>query len=299
MAKMMALWAVLAAMVPVAASAQSTGGCEVGHSAEPADMKALAASIFAAGDVATIDNLLDCFADPDPAVRDEAAFTLWSDGLRGGHVSPALLRHATARLSAVLAGPDDAAGFHKPFAALALSEVARTDRVAAWMTDAELHALAQTGAAYLRGVGDYRGFVPGEGWRHGVAHGSDLALQLALDPRLTRADADLLLAAVAAQVAPPASPFYHYGEPARLARPVLFLAKRADIDGDAWAAWFATLHPDGAARWKDAYSTDAGLAAVHNTTAFAAAIYVGAAEAQDPQVRRLAPLAAELLKSLP
>ena len=84
-----------------------------------------------------------------------------------------------------------------------------------------------------------------------------------------------------------------------MARPILFFAKRADIDEATWTAWFGTLRPDENARWKDAYAGDAGLAAIPNTTAFANAIYVGATEAQDPQIRRLAPLAAELLRALP
>ncbi len=263
------------------------------------DLKAHAGRFFPAADSAAIDALLACLADPDPAVRDGFAFTLWSEGLRSGHLSPALLRHANARLQATLTEPDDAAGFRKPFAALALSEVARADRIAPFLTEAELHALAAAGAAYLRNVADYRGFVAGEGWRHGVAHGADLMLQLALDPRLSRADADLLLGAVAAQVAPAGPVYYVHGEPGRLARPILYLAKRPDIDEAAWAAWFKTLHPDASARWQDAYAGDAGLAAVHNSSAFAQAIYVSASETPDPQIRRLAPLAVELIKALP
>jgi hypothetical protein len=208
------------------------------------------------------------------------------------------MRHALNMLTRMVAAPDDAAGFRRPFAALTLSEIARADRVTAYLTEAELHGLVETGATYLRGVSDYRGFVAGEGWRHGVAHGADLLLQLALNPRLPRADADLLLGAIAAQVAPISSPYYIHGESARLARPVLFLAKRADIDDAAWAAWFKTLQPDNTPRWKAPYGDIARLAAIHNSTAFANAIYVGAAESSDPQVRRLAPLAAELLKTL-
>ncbi|KTE46410.1 MULTISPECIES: DUF2785 domain-containing protein [unclassified Sphingopyxis] len=232
-------------------------------------------------------------------MRDGFAFTLWSEGLRGGHLSPALLRHANARLQAALAEPDDAAGFRKPFAALALSEVARADRIAPFLTEAELHALAASAAAYLRGVTDYRGFVASEGWRHGVAHGADLMLQLALNPRLGRADAELLLGAVAAQVAPAGPVYYVHGEPGRLARPILYLAKRPDIDDDAWAAWFKTLHPDTSVRWQDAHAGEPGLAAVHNSSAFAQAVYVSASETADPQIKRLAPLAVELIKTLP
>lgn len=298
---MKAIWAALgmAAMLaatPVTAT-EATPKCAVERPGD-ADLGAYATRYFPKAEAFAIDALLACLSDPDPTVRDGFAFALWSEGLRGKHLSAALMRHAQTRLTAMLTAADTA-GFARPFSALALSEVARVDRIEAFMTEPELHALAESGAAYLRGVTDYRGFVSGEGWRHGVAHGADLTLQLALNPRLSRADADLLLGAIAAQVAPAISPAYVHGEPGRLARPVLFLAKRADIDGAAWAAWFKTLHPDGASRWKNTYASEAGLAAVHNSTAFASAVYVSASESQDPQIRRLAPLAVEMLKALP
>ncbi|OHD08443.1 DUF2785 domain-containing protein [Sphingopyxis sp. RIFCSPHIGHO2_12_FULL_65_19] len=283
---------------PVAHSADAAPTCVVARPAA-SDLKAHAATFFAKASLADLDALATCLGDPDPAVRDDFAFTLWSEGLRGRHLTVAQMRHALARLTATTVGPDDGRGFRRPFAALALSEVARADRVEPFLSAVELHDLVATGATYLRGVTDYRGFIAGEGWRHGVAHGADLAMQLALNPRLARADADVLLGAIAAQVAPPGSHAYVHGEARRLARPLLFLAKRPDIDDAAWAAWFQTLHPNDAPRWKAPYASAAGLAAVHNSSAFGDAVYVAASESQDPQVRRLAPLAAGLLKALP
>lgn len=280
------------------AMASETDKCAIRRPAD-SDLKTYAGQYYPKADAATIDALLACLGDPDPAVRDGFVFALWSEGLRGKQVESALMRHANARLQAMMAGPDDASGFRRPFAALALAEVARADRIEPFLTDVELHALAAAGATYLRGVTDYRGFTAGEGWRHGVAHGADLMLQLALNPRLSRPDADRLLAAIAAQVAPAASLYYVHGEPGRLAAPILYLARRPDIDDAAWAAWFRSLHPDTGARWRDAYAGDAGLAAVHNSTAFASAIHVSASESKDPQMRRLAPLAVELIRALP
>lgn len=298
---MMRIWGAVGAVVLLAATprpAQASAGCAVERPAD-GNLKTYSARYFAAANDAAIDALIACLGSPDPAVRDDFALTLWVQGLRGQHLKPDGLRHAMQRLTAVLAAPDDAAGFTRPFAALALAEVARADRVEPFLTDAELHALAETGATYLRGVTDYRGFVAGQGWRHGVAHGADLLMQLSLNPRLTRADADLLLGAIAAQVAPAGSHAYVHGEARRLARPLLFLAKRTDIDDAAWAAWFQALHPIDAVRWKAPYASTEGLAAVHNSSAFGDAVYVAASESQDPQVRRLAPLAAGLLKALP
>lgn len=282
--------------MPVATAAEGNVLCTAER--PTGDLKSHAASFFPQASSADLDALAACLGDLDPAVRDDFAFTLWSEGLRGKYLTPAQMRYTLGVLTKMVAVPDDTAGFRRPFAALTLSEVARADRVEAFLTDAELHALAQTAATYLRGVRDYRGFVAGEGWRHGVAHGADMMLQLALNPRLSRADADLVLGAVAAQVAPGSHAYVH-GEARRLARPILFLAKRADIDDAAWAAWFQSLHPDDAPRWKAPYASAAGLAAVHNSSAFGDAVYVAASESQDAQVRRLAPLAAGLLKALP
>lgn len=295
------IWAALGGTVLMTAlpgAANANEACAVARP-DDGDLKAFAARYFVAADNAAIDALIACLDNPDSAIRDDFAFALWTQALRGKHLKPDGLRYAMQRLTAILAAPDDSAGFRRPFAVLALSEVARADRVEPFLTETELHGLAATGATYLRGVTDYRGFVEGEGWRHGVAHGADLLMQLALNPRLARADADLLLGAIAAQVAPPGSHAYVHGEARRLARPLLFLARRPDIDDAAWSAWFQTLHPGDAPRWKAPHSSTEGLAAVHNITAFADAVYVAASESQDPQVRRLAPLAIALLKALP
>ena len=116
--------AAAAAMLALPAqAAQSAPGCVV---ARPAggDLKAYSATFFPAASSADLDALAACLGDPDPAVRDDFAFTLWSEGLRGRHLADGQMRHVLARLSAIIAGPEDAAGFQKPFAALALSEVA-------------------------------------------------------------------------------------------------------------------------------------------------------------------------------
>lgn len=295
--KRFAVLASVGLMLTVPAAGENKDVCAV---ARPDDeLKGYAASFFPKASDADLDALAACLGDPDPAMRDDFAFILWSEGLRGKYLTPSQMRYTLGLLTMLVAAPDDATGFRRPFAALTLSEIARADRVEAFLTEAELHALTETAAAYLRSVRDYRGFIAGEGWRHGVAHGADVMLQLALNPRLSRADADLILGAVAAQAAPPGSHAYVHGEARRLARPILFLAKRADIDDAAWAAWFQALHPDDASRWKAPYASEAGLAAVHNSSAFGDAIYVAASESQDAQVRRLAPLAAGLLKALP
>ena len=89
---------------------------------------------------ALANGLLDCLGDPDPTLRDGIAYEALTQWLRAGDFDAEALRVLRDRLQAML-GDDDADGFRKPFAALVLSEVARTDRIAPWMTPVERAAI--------------------------------------------------------------------------------------------------------------------------------------------------------------
>jgi hypothetical protein len=80
-------------------------------------------------------------------------------------------------LQAKLTAPDPQ-GFQRPFAALVLADVARTDRINPWMSEEERAQLINAAVSYMTSITDYRGFTPGEGYRHAPAHTADLMLQL-------------------------------------------------------------------------------------------------------------------------
>lgn len=216
--------------------------------------------------------LLDCLAEPDPLWRDELAFEALQAWMRAGRIDTTTLHSLRQRLLATLAAAPDAAGFVQPFAALVLAEVARVDRLQPWMSTEERQALVDGATRYLAGLRDHRGFDEREGWRHGVAHGADLLLQLSLNPQLQRAQAQALLAAIATQVMPPGDVAYRYGEPARLAAPVFYLARRELLAAEDWQRWLvsitARLDKNPAAR-----RTQAGLAQRHNLGAFLTDLY--------------------------
>jgi len=265
-----------------------------------ADLVELRRDGFAIEDDAVRDRvaigLLACTGDPDPAIRDGVVYEGLATWLRGNQLSAAAVQALREGLLEQLQAADDAAGFRKPFAALALSEVARSDRVEPVFTGEQREQLVAAAAAYLGGVRDYRGFSETEGWRHGVAHGSDLVLQLALNPRISPEQAWRLLAAIAAQVAPPGEVFYVYGEPARLARAAFYAQRRDDMAAADWARWLgAVVDPAPLDAWSDAFSTQAGLARRHNTLAFLQALHVAAAAAGD---ERGAVLAAQVMEAL-
>jgi hypothetical protein len=243
--------------------------------------------------------LLDCLADPDPTLRDGIAFEAWSSWLRAGQIDEATRRVALQRLQEQLpAGADDPGGFTSPFSALVLSEVARTDRVAPWMTAEEREALLLQATAYLSSVRDYRGFVAGEGWRHGVAHGADLLMQLALNPAYDKPRFDRILAAVATQVAPPGH-VYVFGEPERLARPVLFIAVRGLYSEAEWSAWLAKVATAPAGGWESVFNDSEGLKRRHDVRAFLLGMYAQARDSQQPGVQALLPGLKAQLEAVP
>jgi hypothetical protein len=71
--------------------------------------------------------------------------------------------------------------------------------------------------------------------------------------------------------------FYTYGEPARLARPVLYAYRRGVLDRAYWDEWFDRLaSPAPFRNWTETFSSNAGLARRHNTLAFLSALHLDA-----------------------
>lgn len=246
--------------------------------------------------------LVPCLADANPALRDGIAFEGLSAWMRAKQLSVDTRRQLHRALLAQLADTaTDQVGFARPFAALVLSELARADRLQAYLSDEEHQALVNAAGNYLRGVRDYRGFVPGEGWRHGVAHGADLAMQLALNPAVNAQQLDELVTAVQAQIAPAGEHFYIYGEAERLARPIFYAARRGLLTPQRWEALVqAVASPAPLPSWERAFESQAGLARLHNVKAFLLVLSHNVAGSADPAVQAaLGKLLPPALKQLP
>lgn len=244
--------------------------------------------------------LADCLADPRPQLRDAVAFEALAAWMRAGALPTAKLESLRIEMQRRLTA-DDPNGFSRPFAALTLAEIARVDRLKAFLDPPARDALLRAAVAYESDIRDYRGFDAVQGWRHGVAHGADLLLQLALNPALGREPLEAIIAAVGAQIAPGGEHFYVYGESERLARPVYYAAQRGLHDSAYWSAWLATLaSPSPLPNWSEAFKTQAGLARKHNTQAFVQVLYVMVREGGNEAVQqRLLPGLLEALKALP
>lgn len=237
-----------------------------------------------------------CLATRDPFLRDEVAFGALTQFLRGRQLSDetmrALLVDLTARLKL-----EDPLGFGQSFAALALAEVARADRIETYLTEDELATLLVDAQHWFINIADYRGFNDVEGWRHAVAHGADLLMQLSLNPRIDAEGLSLIVSAVGVQVAPEVHAYVH-GEPERLARPVLFAIQRGALSEAEWTKWLLEMatppdHPD----W--VHTSTAGLTWRHNTLGFLQALYVAVTLSDEPAMQALRPGVEAALKALP
>lgn len=234
--------------------------------------------------------LTACLGAPDPELRDGVAFEALSSWLRGQQLSLQTRQWLQHRLLTQLQAAPSAedAGFLQPFAALVLAEVVRADRVDPHWDATTLAEVAEHARRYLQQVQDLRGFDPEQGWRHGVAHGADLLLQLAAHPGTDAAEHQRMLAVIAQRLRPQPGHFYIYGEPSRLARPVLVIAQRGSLEHDQWAAWLETVSaPPPGSSWAQSFSSQEALALRHNLLSFLNALTTGSLRLKNPALTEL------------
>ncbi|MES2073727.1 MAG: DUF2785 domain-containing protein [Pseudomonadota bacterium] len=244
--------------------------------------------------------LVPCLASPNPALRDDVAFEAYSTWLRGGKLDK-VARDTLydSLLPALEPAHADSDGFRAPFSALVLSELARVDRIAPYLSAAQRQDLLDHATAYLQTQQDYRGFDQQQGWRHGIAHDADLLMQLGLNPALGKPQLDQILSALASQVAPSSGHFYLYGEAERLARPALYIMGRKLHTEAEWDAWLQQVSsPAPFTSWNEVFQSQAGLAKRHNTRAFLSALYVETSGSKYDELAKLAPKIKTALNAL-
>jgi hypothetical protein len=108
-------------------------------------------------------------------------------------------------------------------------------------------------------------------------------MALADHPKIDDAGLRRIIAAVASQVVAHDEHFYVFGEPERLARPLLFAARRGIMDATAWASWLNgfTKDPQGASL----YASIEGLSRRHNLQALLLVLHVNASESKNEILR--------------
>jgi hypothetical protein len=247
---------------------------------------------------ALIDELLLCLKSADPELRDGIAFEGFSSLMRQKQFTVEQLRYLRAPLQEQLQSLDES-GVARPFAALVMSELSRTDRIEAWMSVEERTQMLLLATQYFSAIRDYRGYEANIGWRHGIAHGSDWLMQLALNPAINNEQLLAITDAVATQIKGNNGHSYIFGEPGRLARPIIYAAKRSIRTEAAWTAWLLMLQTDLKNTPEQAYNNSNWLASRHNLNDFLTTLYLETDLSNDETLKPLHLAVISALKNMP
>jgi hypothetical protein len=124
---------------------------------------------------------------------------------------------------------------------------------------------------------DLRGYVPGKGWAHAIAHGADALGVLAGSPHAGIGELTVILDVIAERVMQPADRVFSSGEPDRLALAAMQVLRRNRVPFDILEPWVERLGEHATSRPRrrnvDPYlyggNADAFLRALYFQLAFA------------------------------
>jgi Protein of unknown function (DUF2785) len=177
--------------------------------------------------------LLEWLRSDQSDLRDEIAYTLLATWIFDNRYSPAALRDLVRTLEPRLSGETV---FERSFAVLLLGNLVEHDATANVLEVADLERSLELALNYLLSETDERGFVPGHGWAHALAHTADWLASLASHPKLENASRQRILTAVTTRLQTSGFVFGQH-EPSRLATAAL----RAIQHGVATDDWLTLL----------------------------------------------------------
>jgi hypothetical protein len=190
------------------------------------------------------EDLTRMLGDPDPDVRDGIAFPTMATWIDEGVYDDLLVGLGDGMchgLDIGLGEVESDSVFRRSFSALILTEcIDRTTRAALGGPNVVLRWGDRIMSWYSR-ERDLRGFVPGKGWAHAVAHGADALGALARSPVLGRLELTVILDVIADRLLTPTDTFFVCGEGDRLAFATMHLLRRDVLGIDVLEPWVARL----------------------------------------------------------
>ena len=245
----------------------------------------------------TLDQQIACLSSDIADIRDGIAFSMLSKSLRDATLPLNDVKHVHAEL--VRAFNDKThTPHHHSFIILSLAEVARFDRKTPFLNNNERKQLLEISTDALVNVDDYTGFSEDIGYVHQIAHASDLALQLSLNETISEPQLKALSQAIYQAINPSKIHFYHYGEPDRLVRATVYLMLRESMTLEYWSEWLTVAAQPPFSSWQEAYKTNKGLAALHNTQSFFNRLLVWTASSKNAKLTAINEQVLQHLKTI-
>ena len=221
--------------------------------------------------------LVAMLGDPDPRRRDGLAYPVLATWISNGVYDDLLLGLGdgiTVGLRHEIGSDGDDSVLRRSFSALILAEVVRRDNETRLLSGDIVLRWGDRATSWFVRERDLRGWVPGRGWAHAVAHGADLVGQLARSRHFGPLELTVLLDVVADRLLQPTSYVWRHDEDDRLAYAVMTVLHRNVVSFGVLEAWVARLgtgirrnppRGQGGTEWPTAVAANTGafLRALH------------------------------------
>jgi len=215
----------------------------------------------------------------DPVERDQIAYPILATWISDGVYDDLLAGLGdgmTAGLTQGLGESGTDSVFRRSFSALVLAECVERDNSRSLLPPAKLLDWGDRVAGWLVRERDVRGFVPGKGWAHAIAHGADAISTLADSPHFRMTELTVLLDVIADRILLETPTPLTSGEPDRLAAATMSVLRRRLVPLRIIEPWLARITASATATGgpdHDPYRTTANpesfLRALHIQVAFA------------------------------
>ncbi|MCW2787255.1 MAG: hypothetical protein JWP74_3772 [Marmoricola sp.] len=190
------------------------------------------------------EELTRMLGDPDPDIRDGIAFPTMATWIDEGVYDDLLIGLGDGMCHGLEVGlglSHDDTVFRRSFSALILAECIDRSTVTGLAGPDVVMRWGDKVMGWLSREQDLRGFVPGYGWAHALAHGADALGALARSPYLGRLELTVILDVIADRLLAPTEEHFVCGEDDRLAFATMHLLRRNVLGLDVLEPWVARV----------------------------------------------------------
>jgi len=224
---------------------------------------------------------------PDPAQRDGTAYPTLTTWVERGVYDDLLAGLGDGMAAGLRVGIGESGTdtvFRRSFSALVLAECIARDNGRPLLPGGKILDWGDRLAAWLLREKDVRGFVPGKGWAHAVAHGADAIGTVAASPHVATPELTVLLDVIADRLILPVDRLFTAGEPDRLAMATMRVLRRNAVPLRVLEPWIARLAA--AAGTRGSYDDRDPFLIGGNAEAFLRALYLQLSLSSNPPVVR-------------
>ena len=188
--------------------------------------------------------LTTMLGSPDPEQRDGTAYptlSTWIDRGVYDDLLPGLGDGMAAGLTVGLGESGTDSVFRRSFSVLALAECLARDNEMLLLPSARVFDWGDRVASWYLREQDVRGYVPGKGWAHAIAHGADAIGILAHSPHFATNELTVFLDVLADRLLMTGSGLLLAGEPDRMAAATMQILRRNVVSLKVLEPWIARI----------------------------------------------------------